>query len=294
MKITVLGIGRMGGALALALSRKGFEIENLVARDAEKARKIAGLIVPQPQILSLDQLDAVSSDAIFITTPDSQIETVARDLAGKLTHRPLVFHASGSRSSESLGALRASGCRVASMHPLVSISDAVRGADSFGNVFFCIEGDDEAAAAGKRIVERLGGKSFSIATKNKTLYHAAAVTACGHVVALVDVALEMLQKCSLEESAARKILLPLIESTVENLSRQTTAEALTGTFARADAETFRNQVEALTENVSPEALEIYVRLGARSLPLAERQGASGEKIAEMQKIIRLAKKNFEC
>ena len=51
----------------------------------------------------------------------------------------------------------------------------------------------------EKLVTDLGGKSFSIETKYKTLYHASAVTACGHLVALLDVAFEMLSKCGLDE-----------------------------------------------------------------------------------------------
>lgn len=285
----------MGGALAIALSKNGFEIKNLFVRSPEKTRRIAGFITPEPNILIFDELSAViDSDVILIVVQDSEIEKVGEKLAGKLIGKPFVFHTSGSLSSDILNKLKEIGCKTGSLHPLVSISDAVSGAESFKDVFFCVEGDAEAVAVEKEIVEKLGGKSFSIETKYKTLYHAAAVTACGHLVALVDVALEMLQRCSLDESSAREILLPLIKSTIENLEQQRTAAALTGTFARADAETLRRQIAALTENVSPEALDIFLRLGQRSLHLAEKQGANLEKLGEMQKNISLAKKNLRC
>ncbi len=288
----------MGGALAIALSKKGFEIENLMVRNFEKAGQVAELIAPEPNILIFDKVSAVIADIIFITTPDSEIENVAANLIAKINQKtdekPFVFHTSGSRSSEILNNLKEIGCKTGSLHPLVSISDHVTGADSFRNVFFCVEGDADAVAMQKEIVEKLGGKSFSIETKYKTLYHAAAVTACGHLVALIDAALEMLEKCGLDESSGRQILLPLIKSTIENLEQQTTAAALTGTFARADAETLRRQIDALTENVSPEALDIFLQLGRRSVHLAEMQGANREKLEEVQKVISLAKKNFRC
>jgi len=41
MKISIIGIGRVGGALAIALAKNGCEIENLVARKKENAEKIA-------------------------------------------------------------------------------------------------------------------------------------------------------------------------------------------------------------------------------------------------------------
>ncbi len=296
MKISIIGIGRLGGALAIALAEKGFEIENLIARKTESAKKIAEFIAPKPNILKIGELSKISSDMIFITTQDSEIAKVAINLAGNLKNKPFVFHTSGSLSSEKLAKLKEIGCSVASLHPLVSISEASLGARRFAGAFFCIEGDEEAVRTAKEIVEKLGGKSFSIETKFKTLYHASAVTACGHLVALVDVALEMLKECELSEQNAREILLPLIESTVENLQTQTTAQALTGTFARADVETLRRQIAILSKNVSDEAFEVYLQLGQRSLHLAELQqnGASGEKIEEMRKIISLAKNNFKC
>jgi len=139
----------------------------------------------------------------------------------------------------------------------------------------------------------LGGKSFSIAAEYKALYHASAVTACGHLVALVDAAIEMLTGCGLNEKDAQKILLPLIGSTVGNLEKQNTAQALTGTFARADAGTLDKHIKILRETVSPEALEIYLQLGMRSLQLAETRNANRENIEKMRGQILLAKTNLK-
>lgn len=294
MKISLIGIGRLGGALAIALAENGFEIENLIVReDTENARKVAEFIKPAPRILKSSELARIASDAIFITTPDAEIESVAANLARELKYKPLVFHASGSLSSEVLGELKEIGCPVASVHPLASISDSILGARRFAGAFFCVEGDAEAVEQAKKIVEILRGKSFSIETKYKTLYHASAVTASGHLVALLDVALEMFSKCGVSETKGREILLPLVESTVENLKTQTTAQALTGTFARADAETLRRQIKILSESVSHEAFEVFLQLGLRSTHLARRQNADEAKLEEMRALMELAKKNLK-
>jgi predicted short-subunit dehydrogenase-like oxidoreductase (DUF2520 family) len=293
-EISIIGVGRVGGALAIALSKKSYEVENLFVRNAATARKIAEYIEPKPQILSSDNFANISSDIIFITTQDFEIENVARKIAENLTSKPFVFHTSGSLSSEILQSLKNIGCHIGSIHPLVSLSDAIIGAERFTGANFCVEGDAEAVELAEQIVADLGGKSFSIETKFKILYHAAAVTACGHLVALIDVALEMMQKCGLGEQQSQVLLLPLIKSTVENLEQQTTSEALTGTFARADVATFHKHLAALGENVSDEAREIYLQLGARSTHLAERQGANAENSDEIRREISLAKKNFKC
>jgi len=291
MKISIIGIGRVGGALAIALAKGGYEIENLAARKKDDTEKIAEII--KSNILTENEFNQISSDIVFITTQDFEIENVAKSLADKLLNKPTVFHTSGSLSSEVLQNLKEIGCQTGSIHPLISISDAYLGAERFKDAYFCVEGDDEAVKIAETIVENLGGKSFSIETKHKTLYHASAVTACGHLVALIDVAIEMLTKCGLDEKDAQEILLPLIESTVENLSTQTTATALTGTFARADVETLEKHLEVLRRSVSTEALEVYLQLGNRSAHLAEVQGASAENLRKIREKLSLVKKNLK-
>lgn len=289
-KISIIGVGRLGGALAIALARKDYEIENLVARAPEKAQIISEFVGGNLLEFSPKDLSEIASDVIFIATQDLEIEPVAKALAENLKSAPMVFHTSGSLSSEVLESLREIGCKTGSFHPLVSISESIRGANRFENAYFCVEGDTEAVWIAQTIATDLGGKSFSIGSKQKTLYHAAAVTACGHLVALIDAAIEMLAKCGVDEDRAKEILLPLIKSTIENLNEQKPAEALTGTFARADVETFEKHLKVLRENVSEETLRIYLQLGERSTHLAEKQGADKAKLAELREKISLAKK----
>lgn len=292
MKISVIGIGRLGGALALALSEKGYEIENLFARKTEIAAKVSVEI--NSKILSDDEFDKIESDLILITTQDSEISKITAKLAEKLNTNPIVLHTSGSLSSAVLQKLQEKKCSVGSLHPLVSISESFLGKTRFKNAFFCVEGDAKAIDAAKKIALDLGGKSFSIDAQYKALYHASAVTACGHLVALEDAAIEMLSKCNLGENESKEILLPLIESTIQNLKLQTTSESLTGTFARADVETFERHLEILETEVSEELLEIYLLLGLRSLRLAEKQGADAKRLENIREKISLAKKKLKC
>jgi predicted short-subunit dehydrogenase-like oxidoreductase (DUF2520 family) len=282
--VSIIGVGRVGGALALALSNKNYCVKELVLRT--NGREIVNLINPMPKILSANELEQLSSDIIFITTQDGEIEKVAQNLLKSIKHKPIIFHTSGSLSSEILQDLHSKGCQVGSFHPLVSISEAKLGSERFKDSFFCLEGDEEAVNVGKKLVTDLQGNAFSIETKYKTLYHASAVMACGHFVALFSNAIEMLTKCGLSAEKSQEILLPLVKSTVENLQTQTPSEALTGTFARGDVEILRKHIQSINENLSPEILNIYLKLGKKSLELST---ADKEKIAEMEKEIVLAK-----
>lgn len=280
-ELTVIGAGRLGGALAIVLDKRGYKIVNLISQRIESVNKLAEKLTSAPRVFEIDNLENITAtDIIFITTPDPEIEKTAEKLskinsfAGKI-----ILHTSGSLSSEILTPLKNTGGKIGSLHPLVSISDAVLGAENFKGAYFCLEGDEEAVAVSQKIVADLEGNSFTIPTAQKPLYHASAVMSAGHLTALFDLATETLSECGLEIEEARKILLPLVLSTVENLKRQTPADALTGTFARADVETMRKHLAALTDK---EALQIYVELGKRSLQLAAGQGADVEKLEAMR------------
>ncbi len=276
VSVSIIGVGRVGGALALALPKDKYTIDNLIERDESDG-----------------DMPEITSDVVFITTQDSEIVAVAESFAGKLKPGTLVFHTSGSNPSSILDVLKESGCKTGSIHPLVSISSAELGPERFRGAYFCVEGDEEAVNVGKQIVDDLGGKPFAIDTKFKTLYHASAVTACGHLVALFDAAVEMMTNVGLSDADAKEILLPLVTSTMQNLGEQTTAAALTGTFARADIETFTRHLGALNRYVSDDLLEIYLLLGERSLELAAKQGVSPERIDTLRTKVSIAKSKLK-
>ncbi len=291
--VAVIGVGRVGGAMAISLALADYVITDLVVREGNSPDAIASQLPDRPRILSTADLGKIDSDVVLITTQDGNIAATAKDLAASGARPAAVFHTSGSYPSSILDPLGQVGWETGSIHPLVSISSPELGPRRFPGAYFCVEGSNRALAIGRKIVEDLGGKPFSIETRFKTLYHAAAVTACGHLVALIDASVEMLTKCGLSATEARHILMPLVVSTVKNLEEQEPGAALTGTFARADTETLTRHLTALGENVPEELLEIYLTLGERSLKLAAGQGVSKEKIDSMRTKVLIAKSKLK-
>ena len=269
-EVTIIGTGRLGTTLALALAGSGYTIRSLVSRRRQSARKAARLLDADVQVLAAKQLSSlIDADLFLITVPDDQIPQVARELSEINADRKKVtaLHTSGALSSEVLAPLREKGWNTGSIHPLMSVS-AVQDA-SLEGAFWSVEGDRSAVRLGKEIVRDLGGKSFAIRTEDKPLYHAAAVMVSGNVVALFDVALEMLAECGLDRKTARAVLLPLIASTVRSLQTKSPEESLTGTFSRGDVETVKRHLAALKNKELAEALDLYRILGQRSLKLTK-------------------------
>jgi len=285
-EVSIIGSGRLGTTLAVALSSRGYSIRSLVARRLRTARQAAGLLDARVQVLAAKQMQSLlPADVFLITVPDDQIAGVAADLSrlhfepkGKLT----ALHTSGALSSEVLRPLRQKGWQTGSMHPLISISDT--GA-ALERAFWSVEGDRAAVRLAKAMVRDLSGQSFSIRSEAKPLYHAAAVMASGNVVALFDVALEMLAECGLERKTATSILLPLIASAVRSLQTKDPVKALTGTFSRGDLKTVKRHLKAIEKNRMTSVLEVYRLLGQRSLQLAENNGLNRDLAREIRKTL---------
>jgi predicted short-subunit dehydrogenase-like oxidoreductase (DUF2520 family) len=272
--VSIVGAGRLGTALALALTQSGYKILAMVSRRSVRARTAAALINSNTLTLNSKQLrELPPSDLILITTPDDAIESTARELSTSVrwTAGATVLHTSGALSSLILSPLAQAGFHTGSIHPLVSVSDPHSGAESLHGAFYCVEGDRTAVAVARAITRDLGGKSFSIAPEKKALYHAAAVMSSGHITALFDIAIEMLTSLGLSQREAQRVLLPLVRSTVSNLEGSDTAHALTGTFARGDIATAEAHVEALNYARLQQARAAYKLLGARSLEIAARR-----------------------
>ena len=189
----------------------------------------------------------------------------------------IALHASGALTSDALAALGEQAVlgkhafSLASLHPLVSVSDATSGAGNLRGAFYCLEGEARALREARKIVRALGGQSFSVAARDKSLYHAAAVITSGHTVALFSLATMLLARCGLSDTRSRRVLLPLLASTLANLAAHAPEEALTGTFARADLTTVRKHLAALQTAGMRDAISVYALLGERSLQLTARR-----------------------
>ena len=288
--VSIIGAGRVGTALGLALKAANYRVEIVVTKHRVSARRAATLIGPQTVGLVEDQLDGLSRSQLasfnrasltIIATPDDSIAPLAQRLATVFRFKSIglarrekstptvALHTSGALSSEVLKPLRKLGFAIGSLHPLLSISDPKSGANLFSRAFFSVEGDAPAVRVARSIVRNLGGRTFSIPADAKALYHAAALTASPNIIALFDIALEMLSSCGLSRRRARQVLLPLVESTLANLKLQDPKLALTGPFKRGDAATIRKHIAAMRSADLHDALAAYALLGRRSLAMAK-------------------------
>ena len=278
--IGLIGAGSAGTALILALHEKGYPIVGIASRTLASAQRCARWV--GCEMASTDPRAVVPlADALFIATPDDAIREVCEGIAnhGGFRAGQIVAHLSGALTSDELEAARACGAKVMALHPMQTFADPQQGAKNMIGASFSLEGDPEAVAFGREVVEAFSGRVFVIPKDRKALYHAALCVASNYLVTVADLAARMLERAGIEKGAALEAMLPLIRGTVKNLEREGSPSALTGPISRGDASTIARHLKAMTE-LAPEVLDLYRTLGKETVRLAREKGGldpEGEK-----------------
>jgi len=257
MRIGIIGLGRVGTALACALSHRGNQVF-VCSRKAEgtDCLELAGRSF---RALSLQQLPG-KTELLFITTPDRVIPEMARCLRKAGLKDQPVLHMSGSLSSEVLMPLREAGCRIGSLHPLQSFASVQEAVDSLPGSCFTYEGDPELHNLLYTLVTDLGG-SFHIlpSPESKTVYHAGACLASNYLVLLVDLAVQCLEQAGFDRAKGQEVLVPLMQGTLRNLAALPLEQALTGPLARGDLGVISTHLAGLRDRL-PEVVRAYREL----------------------------------
>ncbi len=260
--VYVVGAGRVGAALARLLSRAG-EVEltgfwTLTEAEARTASEQVGADVscdhgPFPGTIARARW-------VIISVTDPAVEEVAGSLLeeGLLDGSRAVLHCGGFRPASEALACLAGRLPVGTMHPLLSVASPEQAARLLPGCHVGLEGDPEAVEAGEALARALGASTFKLpAGEGMGLYHAAAVMASNHAVALWDGARRLMGQAGIPEAQATEILTPLLQSTVENTRTLGLPEALTGPVRRGDLETVARQA-ALLRDRAPELYRLYL------------------------------------
>ncbi len=219
MRMRIIGPGRAGGALAGALAQVGWEVEPPLARGDDPAAAAEGV------------------DLLVIATPDPAVADVAARVQPVAT--TVVAHLAGALGLDVLAPHR----RRAGVHPLVALPDPGTGAERLlAAAWFAVAGDPLAG----QVVADLGGHAFTVADTDRTRYHAAAVIASNHLVALLG----QVERVA-PDGVPIEAFLDLVRGTIDNVDRLGPAAALTGPVARGDWATVERHLAALPEDERP-------------------------------------------
>jgi predicted short-subunit dehydrogenase-like oxidoreductase (DUF2520 family) len=217
--LAIVGRGRLGTALAVALERAGYEVAGPLGHGA----------------------DCAGASAVLLCVPDKEIGAAAAAIRSEIP----VGHCSGATGLEPLFPHEAF-----SLHPLMTVTAA--GAE-FAGAGAAIDGTTpQALELARGLARSLGMLPVRIAPEDRVLYHAAASIASNFLVTLEAAAERLAAGAGLE----RALLVPLVRATVENWAELGGERALTGPVTRGDGAIVARQRAAIADR-APELQELF-------------------------------------
>ncbi|HEU4682795.1 MAG TPA: Rossmann-like and DUF2520 domain-containing protein [Gemmatimonadales bacterium] len=272
-RVVIIGAGRMGQGLGLALKRRGYKVV-LVARTPRD-------VIPPLVLHAGSQTEATSgAELVLIATPDDAVTSVAGQLArdGAITRDQVVLHLSGLLDRRALLPLEESGAGCGSFHPLQSVAEAATAAERLKGAYVGIEGDDRALTAAERLANTLRMIPVRIPAAAKPAYHAGAAFVANYTVALVGVAERLARGAGVPEDIAARIYLPLLGGAVANLNSLGPAASLTGAVRRGDEQTIRTHLTAL----GPDDRILYRTVARAAVTLAREAGLNESAVERIE------------
>ena len=241
-RVSVVGGGRLGQALAAALRGAGVEVAGPSGRGER----------PAP------------ADAVLLCVQDAEIPAAATAASRQA---PYVGHTSGATPLSVLAGVSGSAFR---LHPLQTFAGG-EPPERFVGAGCAVAGTTtEALALATALAEMLGMRHFAITDELRPAYHGAASLASNFLVTLMSAAEDAAGAAGIEAAEARSLLAPLVWSTVENWVSMGPERALTGPLARGDEATVAAQRAAL-EEAAPELLTLFDSLAEHTRGLAGRK-----------------------
>lgn len=228
LELAVVGPGRAGGAIALAAVAAGHRLAAVVPGPSGHIPAELGVEPSKFGMLPL-------VDLVIVATPDRAIRSAAAAAAARLRGAVTIVHLSGFTSIE---AVDVGTGRFGSMHPLMSIADAVRGRNA-------LRGAPAAVTGSSRDVERtifefaesLGMRPFGLPDGRRRLYHTSASVASNITIGVLGLAFELMGASGVDPSVLR----PLVDQSISNAFDLGPDKALTGPVVRGDEATVAGQ-----------------------------------------------------
>ncbi len=276
LAVGVIGVGRVGAPLAVALARAGHPVVGVHAVSA-RSRRRAEEYLPQAPLWSISEVMA-AADLVLLTVPDDVLADLVSGLAQTeaLTPGQFVVHTSGRYGTSVLEPAARLGALPLALHPVMTFAGTRADLDRLNGCPFGVTAPAVLRAVAEALVVEMGGEPIWVAEEARPVYHAALANGANHLVTLVAQTLDLLAGVGIEDPAT--LVRPLLTAALDNVLRMGD-EALTGPVARGDAGTVATHLEVLSHH-SPEARAAYIAMARLTADRALAAGLLDPEAAE--------------
>ncbi|MFC1490243.1 Rossmann-like and DUF2520 domain-containing protein [Candidatus Latescibacterota bacterium] len=282
----LLGAGRAGTVLSIALSQAGYRFTWIGSNKREDAGKLAHKLGIGGYGLGFEGFGE-TADFLILAVPDDKIRCAASDAvqAGIISDDTVVAHLSGALESEILEEAKEAGASVMAFHPAQTFTMSSNPATVLKKICFDMEGDDTACSLGESIATDLGAVSIRLDPAHRIFSHLAMTAASNYTVSLMRIAEDIMAVAGIPNDKAGMMLHPLFSATANNISSIGTTGSLTGPVSRGDTDVLSKHFKAL-EDMDGNYRAVFANLAEIALKITiERGDISAEKAEEIKKII---------
>jgi predicted short-subunit dehydrogenase-like oxidoreductase (DUF2520 family) len=283
--VTIIGVGKVGSALAIELSAARFNIVTLIDKNPPRLRKIKTKCRCK-DVRSVIGADVIGkSDVIIICLKDDNIQKYIKEISKFNFKGKILLHTSGLLTSDIFKPLKTVGTNIGSFHPAQTFSKL-----SFTNnklltgIYFGIEGGKNAVSFIKKAADKLKSGYVIIPKNKKALYHLSCVVSSNFLIANFYLLKLFSKSLKLSESKFLEILKPLFYNTAKNIHSIGVSDSLTGPVSRGDTNTINSHLNLL-HGKFPKYVQYYK---ATSRLLTEVAGIKNKRI-NLKKISELLK-----
>ena len=276
LKLGFIGAGKVGTALAVRLSNKGYPVAAVYDIKPEAAENFAQ-VVSGCKVVSQKQDVADAAELAFITTTDDFINQTAAEV--KWRAGQMVVHCSGANTTALLEPAKKQGALVGVFHPGQAFTDKEQAIENIAGATFDIEAEEPLFSTFKELAAALDGYWVEVKATERPVYHVAEELAALFVYVNYKVAVKMMEAINLTPEQAKQVLLPLLKATTRNIETFGTAQVLPGPVDRGDAETVKRHIAGL-QRIFPSGLPLYLELASQNVTLALEWGSIDQKKAE--------------
>lgn len=281
--ISIIGAGNLGVGLAQLFLKNNYPVI-LGSRDPEAKLRILNDLLPSLNselVVRMPEVAVQTADITLLTVPDDYIESVCASLAKEFKSGSVVAHCSGALDSQSLSSAKELGCNTCSLHPLNTFPSITSAIDTLSTIehktYIYCEGESKTLDSLLPHFEFIGFNAFIVKQQDKPLYHAACVFASNYLTTLMDISMQTAEAAKIDRQQFWKSLQPLINTTLNNISKEGTSNALSGPIARGDNKTVAKHLYLLGKHKHS---SIYADLGKQTLELAIKRGELDQEAIE--------------
>lgn len=259
IKFSIIGAGKVGSALAIALYEIGLSPHLIIDKNKKKADILCKSLGIGKSATKIDRDMITRSKLIIISVRDDNIDEVIKSLIKQSNRSQInnyIIHTSGNKPAKILFMPGIKKSMIGVFHPVQTFNKIRYDSSKVRNIYYGISGGNAALILMKNICRKLDSKHLLIKDIQMSTYHLLCVVASNFICSNYIVIDDIIDKSGLNKTFMKKAMAMLSESTLDNIYNYGIKESITGPVARKDLSTIKNHINIIKKKF-PDYLRYY-------------------------------------